>query len=326
MKSSGLFLQLLVACLLGFGAWKGAPASRPAPVHPDISIVGVPKCGTSHMYTILRTHRATMALAKEWCPANVTFQALSSYARKVDKRLRAAQGLRSVAACIDTEKSYRFYMHAKQRSPGISPKFIYMIRDPAELLWASYNFWSMPGDTKEDTLFRWTRREHSYRSPQHFHELLLSEGRILGGMNLTQEFFRQRYSLPYLDALISEAGRDNVMIVEASRLEAAEVDNLLKDLAKFTRLSLVGFNKKSARSTTNSGFKLGSRGVWAVTNERKAGVYEISGYKPMLEASRELILGKAYPFCQHVREKYQVTFHACLAQGAVQQQIGDGAL
>lgn len=288
-----------------------------AELHPDISIVGVAKCGTSHMYTILKSHADTVALPKEWCPKNVSRTQLQSFHESVRERLSESGGRTTVAACINAHKSYEYFSHVKRASPGIRPKFIYMLRDPADLLWASFNFWTNPGDARRDTFARWTEAGASYRSPGYFHELLLSEGRVMGGINVTFEFLAERYFLSDLEAIIGAAGRGSVLILESSQLQSQAIDSTLRELARFNGLRLSGFDLRKAHAATNSGHMLDSRGFWAVSDVAPvlSGIYEISGFRPMLPATRRYIYSRAREFCRHVYRQYGIAFKRCLDSG-----------
>lgn len=300
--------------------------------HPAISIVGLGKCGTSHLYRLLRSHPRVIAVGKEWCPSSLSKDDLDTYARSLTARfweLMASTKRRGAAvslnSCINTHASleyFKFVTEAQTPSSDLAraPKFIFLIREPADLLWASFNFWTNHGDIEKEFPGRWTTNRQ-YRSPSYFHELLLAEGRIQGSYNITDKWLEERYRLHDLEALIGVAGRQNVMVVDNSRLEARD---FLDDLARFTGLGVMGFNRKIAGGRTNVGFAYHLRGAGKSMQFRvEPGIYQVSGFTPMRDDTRNLIHRKANSFCQRVHRDYGVEWRDCLAATGPETQAVD---
>ena len=315
-------LGLLYLHSLGLTASSLAAPARDSYLHPDFQIAGMPKSGTSQMHLIMGTHWGVQPLAKEWCPKGP--DSIPGYARDmtaaIGERRRAQPGMKTSSACINIEKALWYYEwvkeHSRQPLPN-TPKFIYLMRDPAELLWARFNFWTTSGDVDELLPKRWTSKD-SFRTPEYFHSIMEAQGRIHGSFNLTQSYLRdQLYFLGTLDKLISAAGRDNVLIVNSRDLEGPEsrVAAFIQKLSRFTGLQAQGFARQIIRSRTNSGSRFDYRGhsnTVADFSSSQSGIYEVSGNRPMLPKTRALIYRRARGFCGEVKKKYGVVFHECL--------------
>ena len=173
----------------------------------DLNIAGLPKAGTSHFYRILTTHaHATVfdPLTKEQCVKlslddkrliegwdlepfrdeatdrqRMIQLGLKRFHRGQHKRVShsPATNKTTVNGCIyypDVELSW-FYVR-----PPASKKYFFLFRDPADWLWASYNFWQDavydPGSFDKEYEGRgfWINDKEHYRSPEMFHEFIAS--------------------------------------------------------------------------------------------------------------------------------------------------------
>jgi hypothetical protein len=235
----------------------------------------------------------------------------------------AGTEIKIASACINSLASLAYYRWMKANAAPLHnvPKFIFLMRDPADFLWARFNFWTIASDAHLHIPGRWTQNDN-FRSPQYFHELLMAEGKIKGSYNVTPEFTHLIYRLDTLDALIEEAGRENVLVINSNDLEAECIDDFLKIFSNWSELSVAGFNKEVLRGRTNSGVTLSSRGIdmsISNINSTSRGVYEISGFRPMLQESREFIYRRVLEFCRLVAEKYGIYFHDCLEEPSEKQ-------
>ena len=285
-------------------------------MHPDFQIAGMPKAGTSQMYQLLSRHKDTVALRKEWCPHDGD---MLKYSEDVSDALlglwaESKGSAKSVSACINPKLSLDYLTWVKANGMPLqnTPKFIYLMRDPADWLWARFNFWTTHADTQENTPGRWTT-ERSYRSPEYFQINLEAEGLIHGSYNLTHEFFVREYHLSTLEQLMEAAGRENVMVINSGDLEEPDAA-FIERFSKFTGLSVEGFDEHILHGRTNSGSSLHTRGVANVMQNPNvtSGVYEVSGFQPILPKSRAFIYERARSFCQEVNAKYGIYFSRCL--------------
>ncbi|CAK8986611.1 unnamed protein product [Durusdinium trenchii] len=305
--------------------------SSAAPAVPSnlLLVGGFHKCGSSHLHRVLASHPKVFALRKEIKPLSndVTAEKLFEqvvffYARELMnddytdlakikgacKRhfseraeakeeclrlmsLNASPTLESPKLLLLTSLKFLKYPELVNRW-GATVKAMFIVRDPAEYLWAAFNYWIVDMDVSQKP-HKTTNR--SYRSPELFHELLLAEGRLswmLGKDGRTGEWFflvqngTMRKSVKHLLVLRSEDFLDPDLTMLA-----------LGKVSSFTTLELAGFNKSVLSSRTNSQYSVSTKGAQsAIGQDVPAGVYEISGYRPML-----------------CRSRYNITYTACLS-------------
>ncbi|CAE6964550.1 Hspbap1 [Symbiodinium sp. KB8] len=64
-----------------------------------------------------------------------------------------------------------------RRWTGKGVKLLFVVREPADYLWAAYNFWILPGEPKglQDD---WTDTTKHTRSPELFHDLVVADGKM----------------------------------------------------------------------------------------------------------------------------------------------------
>lgn len=294
-------------------------------IMPDINIIGIAKCGTSHMYGLIKSHPGVVAVPKEWCPVTrespveIYVQELTQAIEDLRERDRSGESL-SLNACVNPGQTLLYVDFIKRSHLGgprhRPPKYILLVRDPADLLWASFNFWTNPADTVTNPPGYWTTQEN-HRTPEYFHELLLAGGSIIGSYVLTNDFFRTYYDLDSVERLIQEEGAENLLVLDSRRMEGGSSE-FIHDLAAFTGLDPAGFARDVAHHRTNSGFKMVLRGAENVEHEPQLlnGVYEVSGMRPMLLKSRHFIYEHAKEFCHYMLERYDVEWTDCLRVGS----------
>ena len=94
------------------------------------------------------------------------------------------------------------------------------------------------------------------------------------------------------------------------------VSATLEKMASFLAVSASGFALDVALGRTNSQASAELRGVDTVQRDPvKIGVYEISGNRPMLCATRSLIYSKTQDVCQVLSSSFGVRYDACLGGG-----------
>jgi hypothetical protein len=97
--------------------------------------------------------------------------------------------------------------NAKQR-----PRYIILFRDPADWLWAVWNYWVDRGlDSKIHGPSDWASSKSHYRSPELFHELILSTDKTVAGDRLFNKLRRDTITINR--RLVALVGRDNVMFL-----------------------------------------------------------------------------------------------------------------
>ena len=150
---------------------------------------------------------------------------------------------------------------------------------------------------------------------------------LAGGALLTrllQSSTRVIHTEPLLK-LRSAAGAENFLILRMEDMSSSRPDVLnhtLARIAAFAGLRVGGFDPKVASRVTNSGTyaqKGRSRGIDTVVKmETDSGIghglgrYEISGFRPMMEATRELLYDRFRDMCRELRDKFGVVYQECI--------------
>ena len=94
------------------------------------------------------------------------------------------------------------------------------------------------------------------------------------------------------------------------------VSATLEKMASFLGVSASGFPLDVALGRTNSQSSTGGRGVDTVQRHPvRIGVYEISGDRPMLCATRRVIYSKTQDVCRVLNSSFAVRYDACLGGG-----------
>ena len=131
--------------------------------YPGILVAGVAKCGTSAMYSFLIKQNGLEPgnRNKEYCPRKITFyDYFNGFAYSPNKI--------GVNGCLDTNLAIKLHQILQPTAA-----YIIMVRDLPERVWAVYNFWCIQTHENCGTDSTWTNLSF-FRSPKHFHELLLS--------------------------------------------------------------------------------------------------------------------------------------------------------
>ena len=247
--------------------------------HPNIVIAGFPKCGTSYLWTMLSTHpQIRMAHPnKEYCGDNFTQPRIPGYF--------------TINACINTDAAIARYVRFGR--PG-NTKFLLSVRNPADYAWAGFNYWTHTYDKYEFAPARWVHSGYNYRTPELFHEYVVSGGLLKGGdtfPHIIREFTGKIRRV--------EAERIPFKIVSQETIASS-----LTSVAMFIGVRDY-FPMKNTR--INSGYKVANRGAGASdTDTHASGVYEISGYRGMLASTRQYIQEKELSDCRAFLETWCV--------------------
>lgn len=171
-----------------------------------------------------------------------------------------------------------------------------MIRDYADMLWSSYNFWcKMEYDQRDCGYSKWADAKYHRRSPELFHDLVVADSK---GVDIVQPFYYPMhrpcinaggYYTEYIDFhLYRNRLHNHTIIVASEELEsfplrvlqrvALRVGNDISgiDIRNFTRIRV---NSQENKGTTHS----------ISMDQYRPGRYNISGYQPMLPQTREFI-------------------------------------
>jgi len=321
---------------------KGATATGMA--YPNIEITGLPKAGTSHLYSIL-THRPDTVgfhkAIKEFCSHKNTSKEFydwhdANFRENVEKRTTKFKIKNSTAVpypvmtvngCISLGDNLLRYDYLwsssssgeeeeegrRRRRPG-KQKYLVLFRDPADWMWASWNFWKDPRiDTSDESTGMWTDRDTDYRSPELFHEMFLAgpEKSLIFAERIEQ--FRE-VSVRGVDQLRNAAGPENVLMLknEDMRPDVANAEGgLLDKLSDFTGLDRSMYDEKVVGKMTNCNDNKGRScddKSASTTNSR----YGITGGRPMLPETRELVYLYFWEECKIWSEEFGITYPDCL--------------
>ena len=315
---------------------------------PDIAIVGLAKAGTTQLWRLLVSHPDAIGFgpdnSKEFCltpydewsamveyvwdkiPLNMINSVRRARQHKLQKRLweffhntffktksaalkreRQLSGKLSVNGCYFTwdVEIIRHYLlpFAKKKNQ----KYIVLLRDPADLLWSAYNFWKIPGWDRGGE--GWAHAGQHYRSPEMFHELLLSG-------NMTEWFghevhdYIKKTSIEGPRKLIGMFGAKNVLLLKNEDMLPSAVENeggVLDQLSSFTGLARSEFPRHMYSRVSNCNDK-----AMEDCGESRSSSYHISNDREMLPESRTLVYLHFWEECKIWAQEFGIEFPDCL--------------
>lgn len=238
---------------------------------PALMITGVPKCSTSALYQLIRRFdNVRTLLAKEVCMQSFFYASIHNYFDALsfvpnDGSLDPSSVILTACILLRDNLDLRYIL----REPNTF--YIVVVRDYADWLWSSYNYWchkTMEADCTHDT--HWANKEYHHRSPESFHALVTNTSRY-GNDSTRSLFFTQPIELifeadvcaaaqhmfrQYMLHLWSAVSPENTAIYASEDLES-NVERVVDDL-----IFRIGFphgtsganleHFKSVRYNTNS--------------------------------------------------------------------------
>lgn len=289
---------------------------------PDITIAGYPKTGTSHMYQLLAGHARirTAHHIKEFCyyggneVKRNTFIKLYDYRKQLYlRRLELLMNESQTATTKETtltvngciygssfvEVNYRYI-------PPRGEKFILLYRDPADWLWAAWNFYTDPLVDNTTSPLVWATIELEYRTPELFHEIVASNGKLKVFHSL---FSRIQTATWDGMRLVQLVGRQNVLFVRTEDLEPAQIESsgTLQQLATFLSIRIQDFGNETGQRTNCNN----NKGPSVVCKDSIPGVYQISGNRKMLDTTRYLIYSFFQSACTTWYEQFDLDYPNC---------------
>ena len=297
--------------------------------YPDINIVGYGKAGTSHLYRLLTGHsqiEPAIQGSKEFCLStirsleeggvcgrSIKFSSEDDLVTRLhdyyhllfSRRLTLNSTAFTVNGCIggsgQVEINFRYV-------PPQNSKFIVMLRDPAEWLWASWNFWSNPiYDSAGVTEGQWSNPKLHYRTPDYFHEIIAS----LGKLTAFNELF-SRLKMVTFDGLrmIELVGRSNVLFLRSEDIEPESIisSGTLERLARFLSLDGARFgNETNERTNCND-----DKGELKVCSTNTiSGLYTIAGKRRIMMKTIRLIHAFCRTACITWYDNFNTDYHEC---------------
>jgi hypothetical protein len=320
---------------------------------PDINVVGFPKSGTSHLYHVIATHPhvTPYAAGKEVCnlrPSSTMARKIvklkkhhqqqqqqqysSSLDRHINNRTKSSSSslssllllsspptnmITTVNGCLREDKLFAAIQQLQSPS---SKKYILVFRDPADRLWSSYNFWyNSEMDTSVPLQYDWTSSTIHYRSPELFHELIVSSGKLRASQFL---YTQRNQSIAFPRTLIHRVGRDNVLMIRNEDMLPDAVipmnhqnntnNSFLDQLSTFTGLDRMLFQHNETQVIRNCNDSKGN-GIKNVCNTTKpTNHYDIAHGRPMMEQTRQLIYMMFWEECKIWSQEFNIHYPACL--------------
>jgi hypothetical protein len=235
----------------------------------------------------------------------------------ISNNLHNSQKLLTVNAC----NAFWAFELAWQylQPPSANHKYIFTWRDPADWLWAAWNFWHIPMEDHAPVAWEadwhpsWAHPGKHYRSPELFHEIVASDQQTLAGRYLAT--IRQR-TVEYARKLVAMVGRENVLFLKTEDMKPTVVDQpggLLDQLSMFLKLNRTKFDPSyymgmaNCNANPSSDRKASEKCVSTASN-----AYPITGGRSMLPETRTLIYLQFWEECKTWREEFGIVYDACL--------------
>ena len=245
---------------------------------PDIWIGGIGKAGTTHLYDLLVGHRDVVAFhegVKEFCSTKsygtsfrwdhkwdkracskdlteeklVVQKHLAEYHREHHEIHRDESRL-TVNGCLneaDPDLHYRYLQ------PEKSIKFIITLRDPADLMWSSFNYFFLQ-DIDIEYFRKHPHEPEKYRTPSLFHDIVAAGTVTKVGVSYLERRRLKTVTIPR--RLIKMVGRENVVFVKNEDMRPSQVyrdGGILDQLSEKLGISREGFGEAALSESSNTG-------------------------------------------------------------------------
>ena len=267
--------------------------------YPNFHVLGYAKCGTSFLYQFIKSHKQVQAAhkSKEHCFNTGSVMGLLRKRSQTPYSVNgciAGPAQVTLTACLWPLLEFQ-------------PKYIISVREPADWLWAKYNYWTIAMDAELNPPSHWTTR-NSYRSPELFHELVLAGSRVVIDTRGGSEHYGKPIVAKWIEGIQSAStlvGAVNLMVVN---IDSPKSDpDFAAQLAAFLGLSN-DFGLSPSR-LINSGASYEGKGQraskeTAAKSTANEGLYEVSGWRPMLNATRSLIREREHPACVQLAQRF----------------------
>lgn len=258
--------------------------------YPSIIVAGFPKCGTSFMFKTLSEHpqlRATRR--KEMCYGGVKSEHWTSFTSQLAVAITdTSPPPMLLSGCLHLGAN----IEAASSLQAGKTKYVFTTRNIPDMLWASYNYWCIPGSDKLCSPGQRTNKGHT-RSPEDFHTRVMTGQPMGGGLRLGRE---GNCFKPLIKRAVHEFGKENVIVVKSENFSPSRSEeerlHSMRSLLLLLGLNIPGNFQNSFVSSSalvNAGHNLQNRGEFAKSSlqtQDAGNVYEISDFKPMLTSTR----------------------------------------
>jgi len=176
--------------------------------------------------------------------------------------------------------------------------YLVMIRDYADMLWSSYNFWcKREYDGTDCDYSKWADPDKHRRSPELFHDLIVADAKY--NKSVVQPFYYPMekpcinaggYYSEYLQMHLfsRQLGQNQTIIVSGEELDAYPL-HVAQRIANHIGYNIAGIDLTSfSQVRVNTQEHKGDKELIG-RREHRPGLYNISQYRPMLAQTRQLL-------------------------------------
>lgn len=296
--------------------------------YPAIIITGLPKCGTSAMYEVLAKFPGAIKMeAKENC-AHHRRRPHWKYLQSLPRMENLGATSLVIDGCIDL--SVNMKMRTILNEPNV--QYIVMVRDYADMLWSSYNFWCHPqydANNGDCGFEKWVQPGVHKRSPGMFHDIMLLDSN--GTTDAVQPFTYPIKTNPwdnwypphrpvigaesYYKGLISKTlfhrnCQNLTTVIASEELDAHPMDVALR-ISNILHFDITGLDLSSLyNKRVNTQDHKGESNLVNISSY-SPGLYKASDYKPMLSETRALLNKHWKEDCIYVSVLANYTYAAC---------------
>ena len=197
-----------------------------------------------------------------------------------------------------------------------------MVRNYADMLWSSYNFWcKREYDGEHCDYSKWADPAHHRRSPELFHELVTLDANRTEGV--VQPFYYPMekpcinaggyYHEFVLNFLASRQLQNYTVLVAAEELDAFPL-HVLRRISALLQYDTAGVDLEPHLRVRVNTQELKGTTASVRLQQYRPGRYNISGYRPMLSETRAL-LDRCWEFdCKKLAEMSPYRYTACFPE------------
>jgi len=210
-------------------------------------------------------------------------------------KIRGSYNTSMPATLVVTDPSFFDKGMLASRWPG-KVKLLFVVREPADFLWAAYNIWVLPGEPKGQDGKTGTKIH--VRSPELFDELVLADGKREAwaprANKITGQWFDQIKNLKDVSA--------NLLFLKS------------EDLAKTLSATLAKMGSFFGVDSTLFPYEVTEGYIHSLAARvARTPLYQISGYRPMLCRTRRFIYSKTRDVCEEL-DSFGVHYSSCLGE------------
>lgn len=201
-----------------------------------------------------------------------------------------------------------------------------MIRDYADMLWSSYNFWCKSAYDRVGCGFdNWSVIGVHQRSPSLFHDLIIADRDH--NMTVIQPFHYPMhrpcinaggYFTEYIDFNLKTVPATHKLALSSEEMEVAPL-KVIQRVVDFMHLN-ISANKIDLGNFTHIRVNAQeNKGAAKVTflSQYQPGIYNISGFQPMYNSTRAILNQCWQADCQSLAQRFGYQYTACHQGGLI---------